>query len=222
MNYFNYFTEIEETFIRRRGRSLFLSPIDWAMMEDWKQRGVPLHVVIRAIETVFDGYDKNPGPRTIKSLLYCREEIEAQFIEWSAMQAGRPENDGSSAPNVDLSAIDRHISDAILQLRASSNELLRDDLERAAMRLDALKAGLSEDLESVDGSLSDVEKLLDSALLTKTEAARLKELKKEIAGLLKPHRSTMEPAAYDRTAELMLLKRLREIENVPRLGLFYL
>ncbi len=76
MNYYNYYTEIEETFVRRRGKNLLLSPIDWAMIESWQERGIPLHVALRAIENVFDGFDKKPGPRTIKGLLYCREEIE--------------------------------------------------------------------------------------------------------------------------------------------------
>ena len=42
-NYFNYFTEIEEHFQRARGTGLFLlSPLDWALLEGWKNAGVPL------------------------------------------------------------------------------------------------------------------------------------------------------------------------------------
>src|SRR4051812_41415729 len=84
LNYFNYFTEIEETFVRRRGKHLFLSPIDWAMIETWQERRIPLHIVIRGIESVFDGFEKKPGPRSIKGLLYCREEIEAQYQAWQS------------------------------------------------------------------------------------------------------------------------------------------
>lgn len=222
MNYFNFFTEIEETFVRRRGRNLFLSPIDWAMMEDWQRRGVPLHIVIRGIESVFDVYDKKRGPRTIKSLLYCREEIEARFVEWAAMQAGRADGVAFDGGGFVLGDVRRHVENAVAALRSSSNELLRGDFERAAMRLEELSANLSEDLETIDGSLANVEKLLDNALLTKSDKQHLKILKKEVAAMLRTHRSEMEPSAYDRTIELMLLKRLREEESVPRLGLFYL
>ena len=87
MNYYNYFTEIEDTFIRRRGRNLFLSPLDWALMEAWRDRGIPLHIVIRSIESVFDVYDRQPpGTRTIKTLFYCREEVEVQYAEWQTAQ----------------------------------------------------------------------------------------------------------------------------------------
>jgi hypothetical protein len=221
LNYFNYFTEIEETFVRRRGKSLFLSPIDWAMMEDWQRRGVPLHIVIRGIESVFDGFDKNPGPRSIKSLLYCREEIEAQFVEWAAGQAGRAESVASDG-SADTDAIRRHIDDAVEALRANGNENLLEDLERACIRLGELRAAMSDDLETIDGSLADVEKLIDKALLTKTDKQHLKDLKKETAAMLRAHKSEMQPDAYERTVELMMLKRLREEEKIPRLGLFYL
>ena len=63
MNYYNYFTEIEDTFIRRRGKNLFLSPLDWALIEVWQDRGIPLHIVIRSIESVFDVFDRQPPGR---------------------------------------------------------------------------------------------------------------------------------------------------------------
>ena len=89
MNYFNYFSEIEELFVRRRGRNLLLSPLDWALIETWQEREVPLHIILRSIERVFDGVDKQPArKRTVKSLLYCKEEIEAQYAEWLERQVG--------------------------------------------------------------------------------------------------------------------------------------
>jgi hypothetical protein len=57
LNYFNYFTEIEEEFVRRRGKPLMISPMDWALVETWKTAGIPLHIVLRAINQAFDGYD---------------------------------------------------------------------------------------------------------------------------------------------------------------------
>ncbi|HEX8337723.1 MAG TPA: hypothetical protein VF621_13395 [Pyrinomonadaceae bacterium] len=88
LNYFNYFTEIEDAFIRRRGRHLLLSPMDWALIESWKGMGVPLHVALRGIEKSFDSYESKPRKRTVKSLFYCQEEVEAQFAEWVESQTG--------------------------------------------------------------------------------------------------------------------------------------
>jgi hypothetical protein len=221
LNYFNYFTEIEEAFIRRRGKNLLLSPLDWALIETWQQRAIPLHVVLRAIESVFDGFDKKPGTRTIKGLMYCREEVEAQFEEWSRSQAGKAESTGpvEAAP---LETVSEHISRLIEQFDSLSADGLEEDLERVLSRLKELKANLGEDPEHIDHSLADIESFLDNALLTNSDRQHLTKLENEVLEQLKPYRKGMEAEAYENTFRLMLLKRLREENNVPRLSLFYL
>src|SRR2546421_44405 len=88
LNYFSYFSEIEDTFIRRRGKHLLLSPMDWALIESWKERGVPLHVALRGIEHAFDSHEAKKQKRTVKTLLYCQEEVEAQYAEWLEARVG--------------------------------------------------------------------------------------------------------------------------------------
>ena len=223
MNYFNYFTEIEETFVRRRGKHLFLSPIDWAMIEGWQERGVPLHIVIRGIETVFDGFEKKPGPRSIKGLLYCREEVEAQYQEWLTSQTGKAaEDDGRDASGDSIDNVAAGIRHAIETLDGLKNEILRDDVERACERLRGLGSNLGTDLGSIDASLSDVEKILDDALLTKTDHEHLSKIEREISEQLRPYKKGMGAETYKSTFDLMRMKRLREDAGVPRLGLFYL
>jgi hypothetical protein len=223
LNYYNYFTEIEDTFIRRRAKHLLLSPIDWAMIEGWRDRGIPLHVVIRAIENVFDGFDKNPGPRSIKGLLYCKEEVEAQFLEWSSMQAGKAAN-GSNDGSIEFSPerIVEHIDSVIAQLERSVNPELKEDIGRAVSRLRQLAVDHSNNIEAADQSLSDIENFLEHALLTNLDKARLAEVERDIAAQLRPFKSQMQPDAYKQTSRVMILKRLRDEEGIPRLSLFYL
>lgn len=224
MNYFNYFTEIEDTFVRRRGKHLLLSPIDWAMIEGWQERGIPLHIVIRAIESVFDTFDKNPGPRTIKGLLYCREEVEAQYAEWLAAQIGKYDGEASAdaGQTFERVGIERHIESAIDTLRKAKDKRLAEDFGRAAVRLEELKTNLVEDSEAVDKSLTDIEHFLDQALVTNSDKQHLKKLERETTAQLKGYKAEMQKDAYEQTFRLMLLKRLREEYGVPRLGLFYL
>lgn len=224
LNYYNYFTEIEDTFIRRRGKHLLLSPIDWAMIEGWRGRGIPLHVVIRAIESVFDTFDKNPGPRTIKGLLYCREEVEAQYVEWSAAQVGRSpgETGDESQQSIGTEDILGHITASIERLRSIDHESLAEDIERVCSRLVDLSENLGDGLEIIDGSLNDIENFLDQALLSKSDSAHLKQIEHEIAGQLKAYRSDMDKDAFEQTRRLLKLKRLREDIGMPRLSLFYL
>lgn len=224
MNYYNYFTEIEETFVRRRGKHLFLSPLDWATIETWQERGIPLHIVIRSIESVFDVFDKQPpGTRSIKTLFYCREEVEVQHAEWLRSQAGKSKNNNVQVESsLTLEAVGKHIDDTIEVLKTLPNEHYREEFTRATERLDELRRNLTGDFETVDKTLHDIEKLLDRALLGKIESANLKALEKEVAVQLRAYKSEMDADSYRSTYELLLLKRLREEIGVPRLGLFHL
>jgi len=224
LNYYNYFTEIEDAFIRRRGKNLLLSPLDWALIEGWQERGIPLHIVLRAIEAVFDGFDKQPNQnRTIKSLFYCREEVEAQYAEWSAAQVGTHGNGKAQADGLfSPESVVEHIERAIRTLSAIDEPNLREDLDRAIARLNELRADLGDDFEYIDRTLYDIESFVDRAVLTKTEKEHLKRLKKEISSQLKLYKSAMDAESYKNTFDLMLLKSLREELGVPRLGLFYL
>ena len=222
MNYFNYFTEIEETFIRRRAKNLFLSPLDWALMEAWQEGGIPLHIVIRAIEQVFDNFDKNPGPRSIKGLMFCREEVEAQYEEWLKAQAGKPVEASEVAAPFNVSEISDHLHGLSASLRLNTSIALAEDVDRACVRLVEIADNINDNLEQVDLSLKDVESLLDEALLSKSDRGRFDIVKKETDKELRPYKSTMNAESYKSTHRLMLLKRLREEENIPRLSLFYL
>lgn len=223
MNYYNYFTEIEETFVRRRGKNLFLSPLDWALIESWQDRGIPLHIVIRSIESVFDVFDQQPaGTRTIKSLFYCREEIEAQYKEWLSAKVGGSAADDDEGSQYSPDTIREHISDSIEKLENIGIAALDEDISRAVGRLRELNDALTSDLESVDGTLGDIEKVLERGMLSNWDRVHLKTLEKEVAGQLKAYKAEMDAESYRTTFDLMLLKRLREEAGVPRLGLYYL
>jgi len=87
----NYVTEVANTFIKRRGTVLFLSPLDQQMILDWQTEGIPLHIVCRAIDDVFNYRDQLPKKkrRAVRTISYCAEEVEAAFSEWCEMQVGR-------------------------------------------------------------------------------------------------------------------------------------
>ena len=88
-NYFNYFTEIEEHFQRRRGSGLLLNTLDWALIETWKDAGIPLAAVLRGIDEAFDRYDARPSKtRKVNSLAYCAQEVLSTAEEMKEAAAG--------------------------------------------------------------------------------------------------------------------------------------
>ena len=224
MNYFNYYTEIEDTFVRRRGKHLFLSPLDWAMIEAWKERGIPLHIVLRSVEAVFDVFDRQPaGTRTIKSLFYCREEIEIQYKEWLTSQTGKGgEAVAAADAEFTVERVREHIEDCSIKLKACTMEGLSEGIGRALTHLSEIKANLTDDFDTVDKTLSDVESLLDRTLLENWEPNHLAGLEASVKTQLRPYKSEMEPEKYRQTYELMVMKRLREEAGIPRLGLYFL
>lgn len=243
MNYFNYFTEIEDAFIRRRGRSLLLSPMDWALIESWKEMGIPLHVALRGIERSFDSYESRPRKRTVKTLFYCQEEVEAQFAEWLESQLGASDadsNNGDEREEAEESdsrlpfprrVILEHLAAARLALVNICQERKRkdaffDSLSRTAARLEELEKDFSHarrpDAEGLESDLTGLEKSLDEALLKTLSAEDLNRTRVETEEQLQPYKSRMERATYQQTFENLLLKRLREQQGLPRLSLFYL
>lgn len=238
MNYFNYFTEITDAFVRRRGKYLLVSPLDWALIETWKEMGIPLHVVLRGIERAFDSWESRPRKRTVKSLLYCQEEVEAQYAEWLEARVGRA-NDQEQTETEDANlpfsrtAVLEHLKlarlallDTIEQRKSKGEDDFLEALQRAVALLqdltDDFASSASPDARRLEDSLTGLERMLSDAICQIVSAEELESLRGEIVKQLKPYRSHMEKAVYQQTLDNLLLKRLREQFAVPRLSLFYL
>lgn len=238
MNYFNYFTEIEEAFIRRRGRHLSLSPLDWALIESWQKRGIPIRLVLRGIESVFDSIgDDQKRLKHIKSLVYCKDEVESMYDEWIANSVGKVENQENRKPETagDVSAaqtdsafsmetIGHHLENVTSVLeksKATAAGDLREALEEVLGRLSHEKENYT-DMESLEVSLGEMEDLLHKVLLRNVDEESLAKVKEEIKQGLANHGAKMDTDGYQNTFELMLNKHLREETGIPRLSLFYL
>jgi hypothetical protein len=244
LNYFNYFTEIEDAFIRRRAKHLLLSPMDWALIESWKELNVPLHVALRGIEKAFDSWEAKPRKRTVKSLLYCQEEVEAQFAEWREARVGATDEPTQHGDNgtqrtreeslpFSRAVILEHLQRGralLLQAGESRKNTGRDDftetLERAAALLADLErefaASASPSAQKLEQSLTGVERMISDSIRSIVSADQVDRIEREVKEQLKPYKKHMETLVYKQTLDNLLLKRLREQFGIPRLSLFYL
>jgi hypothetical protein len=238
LNYFSYFSEIEDTFIRRRGKHLMLSPMDWALIEGWKERGVPLHVVVRSIEHAFDSHESKKQKRTVKTLLYCQEEVEAQYAEWLVSRVGSHEEsvgatkkaDESSSPfprDSVLAHLGRSL-DVLKKLIAdrTNDHELSEAFSRAITLLSEIKddyaSAAQPDARKLEDSLTGIERMLDDALRAAVDDGELEAATAEIELQMKPYKRHMDKAAFEQTRGTLLRKRLRDRAGVPRLSLFFL
>ena len=239
MNYFSYFSEIEDTFVRRRGKHLLLSPLDWALIESWKERGVPLHVALRGIEHAFDSHQAKQRKRTVKTLLYCQEEVEAQYAEWLESRVGshdeeaRREEDENEKSPFSLDVVVAHLARSLAELaklcekrRQTNEDELSEALSRATSLLSEIRddyaTAAQPDARKLEDSLTGIERMLSDALRTSASANQIDQIRKEVKSQLRPYRAHMDKAVYEQTVDNLLMKHLREQAGVPRLSLFYL
>lgn len=237
LNYFNYFSEIEEAFIRRRGKHLHISPLDWALIESWKEMQVPLHVALRGIEKAFDSWESKPRKRSVKTLVYCQEEVEAQYAEWLESRIGAAEPPLEEAAG-DSSIFSRDAIKGHLARGRSDLALVRkrrlmnpsDELSMALERVDGLLGDLEREVDTsavvnsqrLEQSLTGFERMLSEALLSAGSPETIKGIEQEVSAQLKPYRKQMDPQVYQQTHNNLVLKSLRDQFGVPRLSLFYL
>jgi hypothetical protein len=241
MNYFNYFTEIEEEFVKRRGSHMLVSPLDWSLIETWKQRGVPLHIVLRGINASFDAYDRRTSRgRKVNSLLYCQQEVEAMFLEYCESRIGAngdgqagngQESNGHQEDHFNPPAIIDYLTEqyeALEQLgvKHSPDTILSETFARTAIRLgqiiDDLRASKNISPELLEMDLTMIEEVILDGLRMSAGEETLAQLQKEGNQQLKSYRQSMEPAVYQQTLDNLIARRLREQYHIPRLSLFYI
>src|SRR5437879_4758424 len=100
-NYFNYFTEIEEYFWRKRGAHLLVSPLDWAIVETWQKAGIPVQAVLKGIDRAFESYQRSrraAAGRQLKSLAYCVDAVLDAADEDKEAAAGTGPQPRPAAP----------------------------------------------------------------------------------------------------------------------------
>ncbi len=218
-NYFNYFTEIEEHFRRARGTGLFLlSPLDWALIEDWRCSGVPLEAVLKGIDAAFEKWNSRKAKRRlINSLAYC-----AQAVMESAQRGPRagPTPGGKDSPFTG-EEIARHLRGTAGVYNAFPDGALAEigaSLDRLAVDADEH----ARDLESLEQRLTALEEKAVAILRTKQSEEALFELRRQLNEELRMFRSKMTADQISALERRYLDAALLERAKLPRLSLFYL
>jgi len=206
-------------------------------METWKEQDIPLHIVLRGIERSFDSFESKPRKRSVKSLLYCQEEVEAQFAEWmeSRVGANPAEENGGQTKETNFSEASvrehlKHCRQMLADKAASRSKSKIDQLTEALVRSVAIIEQIENDLDSgtrldtrrLEDSLTGLERMLNESLLVSFSDEELKPIQSELKEQLKLYRKEMQPKDFEQMFNNFLLKKLRDKEGVPRLSLFYL
>ncbi len=236
-NYFNYFTEIEEYFWRKRGAHLLVSPLDWAIVETWQQAGIPLEAVLRGIDSAFESYQRSRrgSARPLKSLAYCVDAVLDAAAEKQESSAGAgPERKRTEKKAEPFSREELRIflRRNIEKLEQAVGKLDSPDAD-LARRITQARASLADlvplldspgdlDLESLERRLSAIEEKLTAALLAAADENMLVDIHSDLDRQLAPYRRRMSAEQLGRLERQYTQKRLAERFGLPRLSLFYL
>lgn len=248
-NYFEYFTEIEEKFRRCRGTPTLLSTLDWALIESWKEAGIPLEAVLVGIERAFEKFARRPARfRKINGLAYCSQsvmEAAEALREGQLDHLRRPAHTPphvSSAPFT-LDQLQTYFRANAQELRASarrfhdptpadvsgsapaaSQQVLAADFEEAASALDRLADSLTEapqNVKPLEDRLSALEEKLAASATRSSPIELLVELRRQVERGVAPYRSKMTASELASLDRQFLKRSLFEYYSLPRLSLFY-
>src|SRR5690242_15385167 len=183
LNYFNYFTEIEEHFQRARGTALFLmSPLDWALVESWKNAEVPLEAVLRGIDVAFEKWRaRRVRTQNVNSLAFCAQAVltEAQIMAGTAPAPARRE----TAPPFPLEELRAYLSANAAAVETGHPEI--------AASLRSIAAGEMNDLEAVEQRLTVLEEKMVAELRLRQSEEDLLRARQELDRQLRPYRGKM-------------------------------
>ena len=235
-NYFNYFTEIEEQYLRRRGGGLLLTTLDWALIETWKDAGIPLEAALRGIDSAFDRYDQRPSrTKKVNSLAYCSQEVlaAAEDMKEAAVGAANPSSTKSPAAQgfepAAIAAFLRRNADLLYTAKLPhrtgiSVQAIAEDtaatLRQLATQIETPNA--PSKLEDLERHLTVLEEKLFAVLLAAAPDEDIVAVRAQADRELSPYRRKMSAPQIDQLQKQYVHKRLLEKYNLPRLSLFYM
>lgn len=233
-NYFDYFTEIEEYFWKKRGAHLLVSPLDWAIMETWQKAGVPLDAALKGIDRAFESYQRSRrgAGKPLKTLAYCTDAVLEAAEEQQEAAAG-------AQPTKQSRAKEPFARDELRAYLHGNADLLR----HAAARQESTQASLAASLRDIAGKLTAAETLLDSpgildledlerrltvldekihaALLTHASEELILKIRREVDSQLTNYRRKMKAEQLALVEKQYSQKRLLDEFQLPRLSLYY-
>jgi len=237
-NYFNYFTEIEDQFLRRRGGGLLLTTLDWALIETWKDAGIPLEAALRGIDAAFDRYDQRPTKtKKVNSLAYCSQEVLAAAEDMKEAAVGTAGGDSTSGKSAAGQGFEPEAISAFLRRNADLLEAAKlprtagisvqavagdsaATLRKLAEEIESCRAAFR--LEDLERRLTVLEEKLFAVLLAASPDDEVVAVRAQADRELSPYRRKMAAAQIEQLQKQYVHKRLLEKYSLPRLSLFYM
>ena len=243
MNYYNYFTEIEEHFVRRRGKHLLISPMDWALIASWRDAGVPLQVALRGIDIAMDAFyaKQRRGTSKVNSLCYCHDAVMAEYAAHLESHLGESTVETQASPEgaeagpdeekqPDMEAVLNFLSARMSEIEALSRKQslgsALEGIQRVIVRIrevvDNLKSGDRMDPETLERDLRIIDELLVTALSGAVTAEQNVEWEREARKELKVYKKRLPKETYEKIRGNFMHDKIHREFSVGELSIFHL
>ena len=235
-NYFNYFTEIEEYFWKKRGAHLLVSPLDWAIMEAWQKAGVPLEAALKGIDKAFESYQRSRrgSGKPLKNLAYCTDAVlEAAEEQQEAGAGSTPKTTRATASEAfSRDEVKAYVAKNVARLKQAAEKSLPQQPEIAG-RLTEIAESLESsaqlvetpgtlDLEDLERRLTILDEKINAVLTSHASEELMLKIRREVDRQLATYRRKMKAEQLAMVEKQYLQKRLLEEFGIARLSLFYL
>ena len=241
MNYYNYYTEIEEHFVRRRGKHLMISPMDWGLIATWKDAGIPLQVALRGIDMAMDSFaSRQHSSARVNTLAYCHDSVMTEFANHLESHVGEALEDNSPTTDVgnsmaikdepDIQATIQFISERISEIKSLEakqlNEKPAEGIQRVLERLDEVLKDLNPsgrlDPESLEHDLSIIDDVLVSELRVTIPADQMQEWEAEAKKELKVYKKNLPKETFEKIHSNFIRDRIHRNFRIGELSIFRL
>jgi hypothetical protein len=233
-NYFNYFTEIEEHFWKKRGAHLLVSPLDWAIMETWQKAGVPLEAALKGIDRAFESYQRSRrgAGKPLKNLAYCTDAVlEAAEEQQEAAAGAQPRAQKQAKEPFAQPELKSYLQRNAEMMRKAAGRLQANQAvlatflcqiaEKIAGCETLLEAPGTIDLEDLERRLTILDEKVHAALLTHASEELMLKIRREVDSQLATYRRKMKAEQLALVEKQYSQRRLLEEYGLPRLSLYY-
>ncbi len=229
-NYFNYFTEIEEYFWKKRGTAILLTTLDWALIDSWKQADIPIEAILKGIDRTFEKYEQRKGKtRRVNGLAYCHQAVLEAVEEKD--HAGLPH--AATPPPFPHEALADYLEKNASAVARAAEGMFKQGRAESATSMSAIAASLREqstlaragealDLQAMEQRMSILEEKMFSILMQACAEDALVVIRGERDRQLAPFRGKMSSAQIRDLEKQFEIRKILEISELPRLSLFYL
>jgi len=208
---------------------LQVSTLDWALIETWKDAGIPLQAVLRGIDVTFDNYERRPRKtRKINGLAWCAQEVLTAAEEMKEAAVGSERTEPSAVSGLSNSELGEYFSRNAEQLKnCQGSAHVKVVAAECADVLEQLAAGFVAGaspgrLEDLERRMTVLEEKLIAVLTISAPEKQLVGLRAEADREIAPYRSKMPATQIDQLLKQFVHKRLLEHAKMPRLSLFYM